>query len=127
MKLGQAILFVHDTAQMQAFYEGLGLRVVDGDAASGFVRLADPAGGAILALHFTKVIGPAIGTGRPPRVDTAIKLCFDVDDADRERTALVARGVTMRDLHRFEDIAFCDGIDPEGNIFQITTRSQAAR
>lgn len=117
--LAQALLFVHDTAQMQAFYEGLGLRVVDGSAADGFVRLADPAGGATLALHFTQAIGP----GAPPRTDTAIKLCFHVDDVDRARAALVARGVQMREAHRFEAIAFCDGIDPEGNIFQITTRA----
>jgi len=118
MKLAQAMVFVHDAPKMQAFYESLGLRVVDGDAPSGFVRLADPAGGAVLALHATKAIGP----GGPPRVDTPTKLCFHVDDIDREHAALIARGVTMRDIHRWEGIAFCDGIDPEGNIFQITTR-----
>ena len=79
MKLAQAMVFVHDAAKMQAFYEGLGLRVVDGDASSGFVRLADPAGGAVLALHATKAIGP----GGPPRVDTPTKLCFHVEDLDR--------------------------------------------
>ena len=118
MKLAQAILFVNDAVQMQAFYEGLGLRVIDGDAADGFVRLADAGGGAALALHSSKAVGP----GGAPRTDTCIKLCFQVEDLDRERVALVARGVTMRDLHRFEGIAFCDGIDPEGNIFQNTTR-----
>jgi catechol 2,3-dioxygenase-like lactoylglutathione lyase family enzyme len=119
MKLAQAILFVNDAPRMQAFYEGLGLRVVDGDAADGFVRLAGPDGGAVLAIHATKAVGP----GGPPRADSCIKLCFHVDDVDRERVALIARGVTMRDTHRFETIAFCDGIDPEGNIFQITTRA----
>lgn len=118
MKLGQAMVFVHDAAKMQAFYEGLGLRVVDGDAASGFVRLADPGGGAVLALHATEAIGP----GGPARSDVPTKLCFEVDDAEREREALVARGVAMRDLQRWEGLAFCDGVDPEGNIFQIATR-----
>jgi catechol 2,3-dioxygenase-like lactoylglutathione lyase family enzyme len=119
MKLGQAIMFVNDTARMQGFYEGLGLRVVDGDAADGFVRLADPTGGATLALHASKAVGP----DGPPRTATWVKLCFQIDNVDRERAALVARGVTMRDVHRFENIAFCDGVDPEGNIFQITTRA----
>ena len=68
--------------------------------------------------HAAKAAGP----GTAPRVDTWIKLCFVVDDVDRERAALVERGVTMRDVHRWEGIAFCDGVDPEGNIFQITTR-----
>lgn len=116
MKLAQAILFVNDAALIQAFYASLGMTVVDGSG--DFVRLADPSGGAVLAIHASKAVGPPTG----PRTDTAIKLCFQVDDVERERTALIARGVTMRDLHRWEGIAFCDGIDPEGNIFQITSR-----
>ncbi|HEY1546609.1 MAG TPA: VOC family protein [Kofleriaceae bacterium] len=118
MQLSQVILFVHDTARVMAFYSQLGLVVIDGDSASGFVRMRDPSGGAVLALHYTRAIGPPAG----PRVDTAMKPCFHVDDIDVARAELIARGVTMRDVHRFETIAFCDGIDPEGNIFQLTTR-----
>jgi catechol 2,3-dioxygenase-like lactoylglutathione lyase family enzyme len=118
VQLAQLILFVHDAPLMQAFYERLGLIVADGDAAKGFVRLRDPAGGAVLALHYTRAIGPPQG----PRVDTAMKPCFHVDDVDLARAALIAEGATMRDIHRYEGIAFCDGVDPEGNIFQVTTR-----
>jgi catechol 2,3-dioxygenase-like lactoylglutathione lyase family enzyme len=118
MQLAQAILFVHDAAAMQAFYESLGLRVLDGSAADGFVRLSDPTGGAILALHHTKAIGP----NTEPRTDTAVKLCFHVTDVDAERAVLVARSIRMRDTHRFGAIVFCDGIDPEGDVFQLTTR-----
>jgi catechol 2,3-dioxygenase-like lactoylglutathione lyase family enzyme len=118
VQLSQIVMFVHDAARMQAFYARLGLEVVDGDAADGFVRLRDPAGGAVLALHFTKAIGPPSG----PRVDTALKPCFHVDDLDSARAALTADGAMMRDVHRFGGIAFSDGVDPEGNIFQLTTR-----
>jgi predicted enzyme related to lactoylglutathione lyase len=118
VQLSQLILFVHDTARVMAFYAQLGLVVVDGDVASGFVRLRDPRGGAVLALHHTRAVGPPTG----PRVDTAMKPGFHVDDIDAARAALIALGATMRDVHRFETIAFCDGIDPEGNIFQLTTR-----
>lgn len=118
MQLSQLILFVHNTRRMQTFYEQLGLAIVDGSAADGFVRLCDPNGGAVLALHYTKVIGPPTGT----REGTALKACFQVDDVDASRATLIADGVTMQDIHRFEGIAFCNGIDPEGNIFQITTR-----
>jgi catechol 2,3-dioxygenase-like lactoylglutathione lyase family enzyme len=118
VQLSQVILFVHDTARMMAFYSQLGLVVVDGDATTGFVRLRDPSGGAVLALHFTRAIGPPAG----PRVDATMKPGFRVDDIDAARAALIAHGATMRDVHRFEAIAFCDGIDPEGNIFQLTTR-----
>ncbi|MEO8552062.1 MAG: VOC family protein [Kofleriaceae bacterium] len=118
MVLAQALVFVHDAAKMQAFYEALGLRVMDGSAAEGFVRLADPAGGAVLALHHTRAIGP----GGPPRTDAATKLGFHVDDVAAARATLVAQGVTMRELFEHEGVAFCDGIDPEGNIFQLTSR-----
>jgi catechol 2,3-dioxygenase-like lactoylglutathione lyase family enzyme len=118
VQLSQLILFVHDAALMQAFYAQLGLAVVDGDAAAGFVRLRDPTGGAVLALHFTRAVGPPTG----PRADTALKPCFHVDDIDTARAALSARGATMRDVNRFDGIAICDGVDPEGNIFQLTTR-----
>jgi hypothetical protein len=56
------------------------------------------------------------------REGTPIKLAFHADDPEAERARLVARGVTMRDVHRFGDVVFCDGIDPEGNVFQITSR-----
>jgi catechol 2,3-dioxygenase-like lactoylglutathione lyase family enzyme len=118
MQLSQAILFVHDALRMQTFYEGLGLRVQDGDAKSGFVRLADPGGGAVLAIHQADAAGP----GDPERVDTWTKLCFHVDDVEAERAKLVARGVTAREIHTYGTIKYCDFIDPEGNIFQLTTR-----
>jgi predicted enzyme related to lactoylglutathione lyase len=119
MRLGQAILFDHDASRMHAFYtQTFGLHVVDGDAASGFVRLADPAGGATLAIHATKAVGPPTG----PRRDTCVKLCFHVDDIDSGRTVLAAAGASPGEIRRYEGIAFCDAIDPEGNIIQITTR-----
>lgn len=121
MQLAQVILFVHDAVRMQAFYEGLGLVAIDGDAQRGFVRLRDANGGGVLAIHATSAAG---APASPPvvREDSWVKPCFHVDDIDAARTALVARGVTVRDVHRFESVAFCDAIDPEGNVFQLTTR-----
>ena len=111
-------MFVHDTQRMLAFYLQLGLAVIEGDAASGFVRLRDPSGGAVLALHYTRAVGAPNG----PRTNTALKPCFHVDDIDVACASVAALGATMRDIHRFKGIAFCDGVDPEGNIFQLTTR-----
>ena len=71
----------------------------------------------MLALHAVKA-GPRL----PERIDLYLKLCFHVDDVDRTRATLVAARVRMREAHRHGDVAFCDGIDPEGNVFQITTR-----
>jgi predicted enzyme related to lactoylglutathione lyase len=119
VQLSQAILFVHDAARMQAFYAQLfGLRVVDGDALSGFVRLADPSGGATLAIHATPAVRPPTG----PRRDACVKLCFRVDDIDAGRAALAAAGGSPGEIHRYNAVAYCDGVDPEGNVIQVTTR-----
>ncbi|HEY0992277.1 MAG TPA: VOC family protein [Kofleriaceae bacterium] len=116
--MAQTIVFVDDVARMQAFYHGaLGLPVITADP--DWVRL--DAGAVVLALHAIKP-GPAQSEPPPERVDSYIKLCFHVDDIDGARAALVAAGTRMRDVHHYDGVAFCDGIDPEGNIFQITTR-----
>jgi catechol-2,3-dioxygenase len=118
MRMAQTIVFVEDLTRMQAFYEKtLGLPVIT--AEPGWVRL--DAGGVVLALHAIKA-GPTLPEPPPERVDSYIKLCFHVDEIDDARAALVAAGSTMRELHRYSDVGFCDGVDPEGNIFQITTR-----
>lgn len=118
MRMAQAILFVEDVARMQAFYQGtLGLSVIT--AEPGWVRL--DAGGVVLGLHAIPP-GPKRPEPPPERVDACIKLCFHVDDIEATRAALVGAGVHMRKLNRYGELAFCDGIDPEGNIFQITTR-----
>ena len=116
--MAQTILFVDDVPRMQAFYVGvLGLTVLS--AEPGWVQL--DAGGVVFALHAIKR-GPVRPEPPPERVDAHTKLCFHVDDVDATRDALVAGGVRMRQVHRYDGIVFCDGIDPEGNIFQITTR-----
>ena len=78
------------------------------------------AGGVVLALHALRnepaVIAPV------PREASYWKPCFHADDVEATRAALVAAGATMRDIHRFDDVVLCDGCDPDGNVFQITTR-----
>lgn len=116
--MAQTILFVDDVPRMQAFYGGtLGLPVTSEEP--GWVQL--DAGAVVFALHAIPR-GPALPEPAPERADANLKLCFHVDDVDGERGRLVAAGVRMREIHRYGGIAFCDGVDPEGNIFQITTR-----
>jgi catechol 2,3-dioxygenase-like lactoylglutathione lyase family enzyme len=118
MRMAQTIIFVDDVARMQAFYQGtLGLSVIT--AEPGWVQL--DAGGVVLALHAIKP-GPGLPDPAPERVDSCIKLCFHVDDVEPARAALAAAGIRMREVHHYGGVAFCDGIDPEGNVFQITTR-----
>ena len=124
MRLAQVMLFTVDTRRMAAFYTGaLGLPVIDGDPQGGFVRL--DAGGCALALHAVPPdVADRIDIQDPPRAreDCAVKLAFHVDDIDAARASLAGRGARMGETRRFGDVAICDGLDPEGNVFQITTR-----
>ena len=113
-RLGRVILFAQDVERLAAFYEqGLGLTVV-GERAPRWLRL--DAGGVELALHGVHVVA----TGEP-RTDTPVKVVFLVEDMQAARTRLVAAGGRMRDVRDVGDYAICDGVDPEGNVFQIAT------
>ena len=124
MKLSCAILFAKDVARLQNFYrDALRLVVCEAAPSGDWVRFE--AGGASFALHAIPAsIAARIVVDDPPRVreSTPLKLAFHADDPEAERERLVASGVTMRDVHRFDDLVFCDGVDPEGNVFQITNR-----
>lgn len=118
MNVAQVLLFVKDVARMQRFYAGtLGLGVVSSE--EGFVRL--DAGGCVLALHALPS-EPEVADPPVVREDSYLKVGFHVEDVPAARARLVAAGVTMRAVHTWSGISFCDGVDPEGNIFQITTR-----
>lgn len=118
MELIRAILFVKDFETMAAFYrDALGLPEVAGTAAPGWVELG--AGAARFGIHaIPEPIAATIEIANPPvpREDTPIKLVFRVDDLEAERARLIACGVAMGDLRPWGS---CDGIDPEGNVFQL--------
>jgi predicted enzyme related to lactoylglutathione lyase len=124
MRLAQVILFVKDMRRMVAFYGvAMGLRQFEGATEEGFVRF--DAGGVALALHaIPEAIAEGIDITDPPRprASTPIKLAFHSDDIDATRAHLEASGASIGDVRRFRDVGVCDGVDPEGNVFQITTR-----
>jgi hypothetical protein len=51
------------------------------------------------------------------REGAPLKVAFHADDVEQRRAELVARGARMGDVQRTGDLAFCDGTDPEGNVF----------
>ena len=118
MNLRGAILFVKDVPRMRAFYsEGLGLRVREETATPEWIELET--GRAVLALHaIPEHIANSIGIATPPepRADTPLKLVFETEDFVAARTRLVAHGATMFEPRNPRS---CDGLDPEGNVFQI--------
>lgn len=117
MKLCRAILFVKDMERMLAFYSRtLGL-TVKGEASPTWVEL--DTGGVTLGLHaIPDAIADGIVISDPPyvREETPIKLVFSVSDVEAERARLVGLGVTLSEVRSW---GACDGVDPEGNVFQL--------
>lgn len=123
MELKGALIFVKDLERMTAFYrDGLGLRVLPDTAREGWVEFA--AGNSSLALHsipsdIAKDI--KITTPPQPRVNTPIKLVFEALDLGPARAHLIAHGAVM---HEPRSWGGCDGLDPEGNVFQIVEKKE---
>jgi catechol 2,3-dioxygenase-like lactoylglutathione lyase family enzyme len=120
MKLHLAMIFAKDMPRMTAFYRDvLGLPVIPAESQEGWVVF--DAGGARFALH---QIPPAYAAGivitTPPEVrsDTAIKLTFTTDDLPAAVARLDAAGIQWLPVRNPQSR---DGVDPEGNVFQIWT------
>ena len=120
MRLARAILFTKDFQGMLAFYRDLlGLTVVGRQESPGWVEL--DAGGTRLALHaIPDEIARRITLESPARAreETPIKLVFVVSDVGAERARLISLGVRMSEVRAWGG---CDGVDPEGNVFQIAS------
>jgi catechol 2,3-dioxygenase-like lactoylglutathione lyase family enzyme len=123
MRLNRAMLYVKDMPRMAAFYgDVLGLEPIDATRLDTYIEF--DAGNATFALHaIPRQTASQIEITSPPkpRENNPVKLIFEVDDVSAESERLVSLGVTI--LQR--PWGTFDGIDPEGNVFQIysaTTR-----
>jgi len=121
MRFNRALLYVKDLPRMRAFYsELLQLKPVAETLSESWVEFNT--GGSVLALHtIPAAIAERIEITTPamPREDTPMKLCFEVDDLSSEFNRLEGLGmpVTLRPW------GVIDGVDPEGNILQVYSRS----
>ncbi len=102
---------------MVGFYgDTLGLKPIEATRTESWVEF--DAGGIVLALHaIPSHIADQIEITSPPEVreETPLKLVFAVTDVKAEFERLSALGMvaTLRPW------GACDGVDPEGNVFQI--------
>jgi len=111
-RLARVILFAKDIASLAQFY-----------ASPEFISF--DAGGCHLCLHqIPERHAREIRIDDPPRPreSTPLKVAFFADDVDARRAELIARGAHMGNVQRVGPLALCDGIDPEGNVFQISNR-----
>ena len=121
MELRRAIIFTKDLESMREFYrDKLGLRPIPGADEAGWVEFE--AGTSRVALHaIPRPLADVVSIAEPPqpREETPIKLVFVVSDVNAERSRLVEQGVTMFAVKSW---GACDGVDPEGNVFQLATK-----
>ena len=111
--VSRIMLFVYDVPKVAAFYRDiLGLQPLD-EITREWVELQ--AGSCTVALHHA---------GKPlsERGAASAKIVFGVKDVPAAKALLEARGVKMGKICSFSGIDICDGKDPEGNLFQISSR-----
>ena len=112
MDVSRFIIFTPDVKRLADFYaDTFGLDVV-GEADEHWTELN--AGACNIALHKTS----EKGNGR----DGWTKVVFGSDDVPAEKQRLEALGIKMSDVVSFGEIQMCDGRDPDGNCFQISSR-----
>lgn len=99
---------------MDFYTSHFGLEVV-GEADAGWTELN--AGGCNLAFH--KLSG-SVESG--DNADNVIKFVFGTADVTEARKRLRGLGVEMTKIFEFGEIRMCDGSDPDGNRFQISSR-----
>jgi predicted enzyme related to lactoylglutathione lyase len=109
----RVIIFTSRVALLADFYRtAFGFTIVS-PAEDGWIELTG--GGCNRALHRT-----AKETQR--KRDRWIKLVFGSRQVAATRRRLVTRGIAMGAISTFAGIAMCDGRDPDGNRFQISSR-----
>ena len=108
-ELKRIVLFTLRMPQMAAFYRDvLGLRQIADNP--GWKEFA--AGGCNVALHNgTSEVGR-----RPP------KMSFYASNVAAARELLVKRGAKMGKVRSGAGIDLCEGKDPDGNPFQLSSR-----
>ena len=109
LELRRVVLFTAHMDEMSRFYgEVLGLELANSEPGWKDYR----AGACSIALHK----GEAKIGNRPP------KLAFYAADVAATRAALARRGAKMGKVNSADRFDLCDGKDPDGNAFQISSR-----
>jgi predicted enzyme related to lactoylglutathione lyase len=115
LKMKRIILFALDVPKLGAFYRDvLGLTEIESpDDSKEWLEFN--AGACTIALHHGGV--ETKGRSRPP------KLVFYSEDVAKTRAELTAKGAKLGSIQSVENLfQFCDGRDPEGNHFQVSSR-----
>jgi catechol 2,3-dioxygenase-like lactoylglutathione lyase family enzyme len=113
LQMRRMILFVQDVTKVGAFYRDvLGLPVkISPDDPKAWLEFE--AGSCSIALHDGGA--PSAGRRQP-------KTVFFAEDVAPVRAELIARGAKLGAVQDAGEFQFCDGKDPEGNPYSISSR-----
>jgi hypothetical protein len=112
MKLSRIIIFTPDVDRLAGFYKSAFNLGGIGVANSEWTEL--DAGGCNLAFHKVKETSHIR--------DCWVKAVFGSSDVTAEKERLEGLGIEMSGVVTFGEIQLCDGRDPDGNWFQISSR-----
>lgn len=123
MRLECVMIYVKDFPRMREFYQQmLGAQPVNTEWVDTWALF--DADGTRIALHAVPAEHARnIEISSPPktRETSPVKLIFGVDDVPAERNRLEALGITMLQRPWQNAGEECDGVDPEGNVFRISS------
>lgn len=120
-KLDTIMFYVQDIKALRDFYvKNFNLTIIEEDD----IWVLLNAGNLNIAFH---KIGQKYLEGINPnhKFDNNVKIIFNIDsNIETARDELVQRNIQMREIKTFENYDFwlCDGIDPEGNVFQLKSK-----
>ena len=122
-----AVIYAKDYRALARFYEhiaGLTQREADEE----YVLLEVPFFQLVI-LQIPEDIAANITIDKPPRKreSTPIKLLLNVTNIADARRAAIAFGGELNGAEKewkFHGVKRCDGIDPEGNVFQVQETSE---
>jgi predicted enzyme related to lactoylglutathione lyase len=120
------VLFVTDVPRQTQFYQSVAsMALLQADAEHAVLELM----GFQLVVHALRGVPDAsadISGGAVPREDAYVKLCLPVQRIAAVRDMVTALGGSLRPPDSewsARGFRACDGVDPEGNVFQLRERA----
>jgi catechol 2,3-dioxygenase-like lactoylglutathione lyase family enzyme len=124
LKLSTIIIFVQNVEKLKTFYvDSLKLSIVE-EIRSEWLLLQ--AGNCKIGLH--KIGDQYLDKNKGEfKFDNNTKIVFEPDeDIYKIRERLLNQNVSIKEVTTYEnfDFLFCDGEDPEGNVFRLQQRKK---
>ena len=107
------ILYVKDIPKVATFYQKYFNMTALPATEKGWLELAGPSGGCMIALHQASVA---------QKSGAAMKIVFGVADVEAFKTAKEKEGLKLGVIHRANGIEFANGKDPAGNSISVSSR-----